>query len=150
MRRLQTKPDVLRKYNGILEEQISGGIVQLITEKETPPPGSVHYLPHTEVIRMDKETTKLRVVYDASARGAGPSQNDCLYAGPPLSPFIFHILVRFRAHELAVAADIEKAFLNISIAPEHRDYLRFLWVDEPFEESPAIRLMRFTLVVIPV
>ena len=66
------------------------------------------------------------------------------------SRHFFHILVRFRAHELTLAADIEKAFLNISIAPEHRDYLRFLWVDEPFEESPAIRLMRFTLVVIPV
>ena len=150
LRRLQAKPDVLREHKGILEEQISGGIVELVPEKEMPPPGSVHYLLHREVIRMDKETTKLRVVYDASARGAGPSLNDCLYAGPPLSPFIFDILVRFRLHKVAVAADIEKAFLNISITPEHRDYLRFLWVNDPFEENPSIRLMRFTRVVFEV
>ena len=40
--------------------------------------GKVHYLPHHAVIRRDKETTKLCVVYDASARSGGPSLNDYL------------------------------------------------------------------------
>ena len=29
--------------------------------------GKVHYLPHHEMIRVDKDTTTLRIVYDASA-----------------------------------------------------------------------------------
>ena len=60
--------------------------------------GKVHYIPHHEVIRVDKETTKLRVVYDSSVRAGrnSPSLNDCLYTGPPLSPYIYDVLLRFR------------------------------------------------------
>ena len=44
-----------------------------------------HYLPHRAVVRCDKETTKVRVVFDASAKsGNEPSLNNCLYAGPCL------------------------------------------------------------------
>ena len=44
------------------------------------------YLPHCAVVHEDAETTKLRVMYDASARAheMAPSLNDCLHAGPPL------------------------------------------------------------------
>ena len=34
-----------------------------------------------------------------------------------------------RAHPVALTADIEKAFLNISVDPDHRDYLRFQTLD---------------------
>ena len=46
-----------------------------------------------------------------------------------------------------VTADIEKTFLNIEIDPEHRDFLRFLWVDDVNKESPEIKLLHFTGVV---
>ena len=62
--------------------------------------------------RDDKQTTKLRIVYDASAKEGGPSLNDCLYAGPPFGQFIFNILVRFRLHQVALVADIEKGILD--------------------------------------
>ena len=109
--------------------------------------GKVHYLPHREVIRLDKDTTKLRVVYDASAKRGGPSLNDCLYCGLPLTPFIFEVMARFRAHKVALTADIEKAFLNVAIAPEHRDYLGFLWVNDILTDNPHLLIMRFTRVV---
>jgi len=101
-------------------------------------PGSatdVHYLPHHEVLRHDKDTTKLHIVYDASARATGHSLNDCLYVGPPFGQCIFDIILRFRVHEVALAGDIEKAFLMISIVAKDRDALRFLWVDDPFKSS---------------
>ena len=67
----------------------------------------------------------MRVVYDASSKVFGPSLNDCLHVGPSLNPLLLDILLRFRVHEVAVTADIEEAFLNIKIDPEHRDFLRF-------------------------
>ena len=135
--RLQKTPEILQEYHKVIQDQITSGVVEEIKGIEVKPPGQVHYLPHKEVVRNDKDTTKLRVVYDASARNYGPSLNDCLYAGPSLTPLIFNILIRFRIYPVAVSADIEKAFLNIAISPEHRDYLRFLWV----------RPLRFTRVV---
>ncbi|GFY45634.1 integrase catalytic domain-containing protein [Trichonephila inaurata madagascariensis] len=35
------------------------------------------------------------------------------------------IIDRFRLYPIGLSSDIEKAFLQLSIVPEHRDYLRF-------------------------
>ena len=51
---------------------------------------------------------------------------DNLYTGPCLLPNIFYILARFRFHKVGIVSDIRQAFLNIGMADEHRDYLRFL------------------------
>jgi len=74
--------------------------------------------------------TKLGIVYDASAKSGGSSLNDCLYAGPKFGQSIMDILLRFRMHRIALAADIEKAFLMVSVATHEKDVLRFLWVDD--------------------
>ena len=48
----------------------------------------VHYLPHHAVIQRDRETTKLRIVYDGSAKlpERTHSLNDCLETGPNYTP----------------------------------------------------------------
>ena len=108
---------------------MSEGIIEPVpADSDTPVTGRVHYIPHREVIQEDKNTTtKRRVVYDASARVKEnlPSQNNCLYAGPPLSPLIYDILLRFRSYKVALTVDIEKAFLNVSMNEADRDFLRF-------------------------
>ena len=55
----------------------------------------VSYLPHSAVIREAAETTKVRVVYDASCNGKNTRTllNDCLHVGPSLTPLIFDILL---------------------------------------------------------
>ena len=98
----------------------------------------IHYLPHHCVVREDKLTTKLRIVYNASARENGPALNDCLHTGPPLTPDILDILIRFRIQPIALVADIEKAFLMIAVKKEDRDVLRFLWVDDVNSAEPKI------------
>ena len=73
------------------------------------------------------------------------SLNDCLHVDPPLSPLLYDILVRFRQKKIALISDIEKAFLNIEITRQDRDYLRFLWtqgVDSDVVNPVACRFCR--------
>ena len=52
----------------VIEEQLKDGIVEPVQQETNNGVGKVHCLPHHEVIRVDKETTKLCVVYDANDR----------------------------------------------------------------------------------
>ena len=51
---------------------------------------------------------------------------------------------------MALSADIEKAFLMVSMAEKDRDLLRFLWVDDITKDEPEIIALRFTQVVFSV
>ena len=144
LRRLSHEPDVLERYDATIKEQLAKGIIEPIP---TDTQNVVHYLPHHGVVRTDKSTTKLRVVYDASAKTSGPSLNECLYKGPKFQQLILDILIRFRAYKVALIADVEKAFLMIAVDEKDRDVLRFLWVDDITKEEPELRVYRFTRVV---
>ena len=72
--------------------------MQKVTNKEDVSSRKVHYLPHHVVIHYDNESTKVRVIYNASAKLNGPSLNDCLYTGPKFNQKILDILLRFRWH----------------------------------------------------
>ena len=123
------------------------GIIENV-ENEIWKAGDVHYIPHREVVRQDRDTTKIRIVYDASAKVKnGISLNECLETGPCMLPKIFEILVRFRCYRYALTSDIKSAFLNIRVNEEDRDFLRFLWVDNITNPDPAIVIKRFTSVL---
>ena len=130
--RLRKEPDILREYDSVIKDQIERGIVAYITS--------------LTLRSSTKSTTKLRVVYDASARSNGASLNECLHAGPPLAQNIFHIMLRFRSYRVALVGDIEKAFLMIHIAEEDRDVLRFLWVKDIDKAEPEVVVLRFSRV----
>ncbi|XP_068715994.1 uncharacterized protein [Montipora foliosa] len=117
IKKLKNQPEILKQYDGVIREQLHSGVVEMVPQDQIPPPGDVHYLPQRTVVRLDRDTTKVRGVYDASSKVFGPSLNDCLHIGPSLNPLLFDILLRFRVHEVALTADIEKAFLNIEIDP---------------------------------
>ena len=144
---LNQDPEVLKEYDSVIKEQLKNGIVEVVEKPADGEVGKTHYLPHHAVIRRDKATTKLRVVYDASARSYGAALKDCLYTGPPLAENIFDILLRFRASRIALTGDVEKAFLMVGIAEEDRDVLRFLWVDDIEKKNPEIMVLRFTRAV---
>ena len=62
----------------------------------------MHYLHHHAVLREDKWTTKLRVLFDAYAKINGPALNDCLYSGPKFGQTPMDIMLRFHAQKVAV------------------------------------------------
>ena len=146
-RRLSSNPERLKEYDDIIRNQEAERIVETVDRNDVPQVGRVHYIPHREVIRDDKDTTKMRIVYDASAKKTGPSLNDCLETGPCLLPKIFNILVRFRSYKIAITSDIKSAFLNIRVDERDRDYLRFLWIDDIRKDEPEIVAKRFTSVI---
>jgi hypothetical protein len=144
--RLRHDPGLLKQYNSTIQEQLQKGNIEPVCPGTTIP-DRVHYLPHHGVVRADKTTTKLRVVYDASARTHGPSLNECLYKGPKLNQLILDLVIRFRSYKVAVTADVEKAFLMIAVYHKNCDVLRLLWLDDKTKEKPEIRIYRFTRVV---
>ena len=107
--------------------------------------GSVHYLPHRPIIREDRNTTKVRPVFDASAKTTGPSLNDCLHTGPNLLSMIYDILIRFELHRIILMSDIKQAFLDVEVHPDHVDFLRFLWRENG--SGDVITVYRFLVVV---
>ena len=121
---------LLLECDTILKEQESLSIIEKITGDDDGPGHTRNYLPNRPVVRGDTVTTKVRILFDARAKQNGVSLNDCLYTGTSLSATLFGILLRFRSHNIAFTSDIEKAFLQIAIDPNDRDYLRFLWFSD--------------------
>ena len=146
--RLKQEPEMMQEYHSTIKDQLAKGIIEPAPATDAQlAKAPVHYLPHHAVVRRDKCTTKLRIVYDASSRSQGPSLNDCLYKGPKFNQLILDLLQRFRSYKIALTADVEKAFLMIAVNERDRDVLRFLWVDDPLKEEPDIKAYRFTRVV---
>jgi hypothetical protein len=147
MRSLQNSPELLCEYNSIIQDQIDKNMVEVVDNPSQENGERIHYLLHHAVVRQDKSTTRLRIVFDASAKVNGPSLNDCLHVGPRFNQIKFGKLLRYRWHNYAFTADIEKAFLMISVAKKDRDVLSFLWIKDVQEQSPVIQVLRHDRVV---
>ena len=95
LKHLQQEPSLLQRYDTVIKEQLKEGIVKAVQDPWTSIGEKVHYMSHHGVVRDDKQTTKLRIAYDASAKGDGPSLNDCMFiCRTTFGQFIFDILVR--------------------------------------------------------
>ena len=125
-KRLDSDPKLREGYNSTLEEYLSKGFLSKI-EVGTDN-GPAYYIPHSAVYKPEKDTSKIRIVLDASSSStSGKSLNDLLYSGPNLQSHIFNLLINFRLFKTAICADIEKMFLSIRVTPKHRRFLRILY-----------------------
>ena len=141
VKKLEKQPNMLRNYDAIIQDQMSQGIVERVQEE---PEGKEFYIPHKAVVKETAESTKIRIVYDASARanGKAPSLNDCLETGPPLQNKLLSVLTRNRFHPVALAGDLKQAFLQVRIRKEDRDVMRFHWLKDL--ETRQVETLRFT------
>ena len=99
-----------KKDDEIVKNQIKSRIVERAPKSHIV--GEPHYLLHKPVVRDENATTKLRIVFDASAKAnESRSLNDCLYPGLSLTATLFGVLLRFRICNITFVGDIEKAFL---------------------------------------
>ena len=102
-------------------------VIERVPEKPTGE--RVCYMPHKPVVRQDAATTKVGMVFDASSKPhpLACSINECMFTGPPLQPLLWDIMVRARMSSNFLLADIQKAFLQITVKEEDRDAFRFLF-----------------------
>ncbi|VDO24310.1 unnamed protein product [Heligmosomoides polygyrus] len=121
---------LLEKYNETFEEQKRLNVIEPVDERDMVE-GTIHYLPHQAVFTPHKNTTKLRIVSDASAHYKDcPSLNDALHRGPVLLPKMYGLLLRFRIGRVALISDVEKAFLQVRLHEVDRDATRCLWLGD--------------------
>ena len=150
LQRLVKIPTLLEKYDAIIKEQLNKGIIERVTD-ETDEGPLKHYIPHHPVITPSKTTTKVRVVYDASAktRISNKSLNECLYRGPVMLPSLYGLLLRFRLSPIGIVSDVEKAFLNIGLQASDRDVTRFLWLKDTANKTITNNIQAYRFCRIP-
>lgn len=98
-----------------------------------------------------KKTSKLRVVFDSSAKFDDTSFNDVLLCGLDLTNNLVGVILRFRKDAVAVVADTEHMIFGFIVSEEHRNYLRFLWHrnNDPTEELVEYRMCKHVFGISP-
>ncbi|XP_055585541.1 uncharacterized protein LOC129738386 [Uranotaenia lowii] len=142
-RKLERNVDLKLKYHIFLKEFLLLGHMRKLDSNDVDPP-TTFYLPHHAVMKESSTTTKLRCVFDASAKtNTGFSLNDTLLVGPVLQDELICLLIRFRKHKIALLADIEKMYRQIDIHPEDRALQRIVW---RFDKQEPISKFELTTV----
>ena len=141
-RRLSRDPEYLTLYRDFLKEYEELGHLERVIESKEPV--TRYYIPHHGILRPEKLTTKLRVVFNASSpTSTGISLNDILLKGEVIED-VFDTISRFRRHRYAFVTDIQKMYRQILIDPEQRDLQRILWRDGPNSDLATFRLKTVT------
>ncbi|XP_026738691.1 uncharacterized protein LOC113501692 [Trichoplusia ni] len=142
-RRLSRDPDLQKEYANFMTDYLDAGHMSLVPGNELSQ--GKYYIPHHCVLRPDSATTRLRVVFDASAKDAhSRSLNDTQLIGPKLQPNILEILLRFRVHNIVFMADVRQMYRQILISQADRDYQRIFWRTTPTECLQEYRLNTVT------
>ncbi|VDI37855.1 Hypothetical predicted protein [Mytilus galloprovincialis] len=95
------------------------------------------YLPIFGVYHT-KKLSKIRVVFDSSAKYHGICLNDILLKGPDLTNNLVSVLSKFRIGQFAAIADVEQMFFNFEVQENHRNFLRLIWFKDNDIEMPLV------------
>ena len=136
-KRLKREPEVAEAYTEVFRKYEDKGYIRKVPNDELEPE-ETWYLPHFPVVKPDRSTTKVRIVFDASAKHQGLSLNDAVVPGPKLQNELFDVLLRFRRKPIALMCDISEMYLQISLKQEDQAYHRFLWRDLDTHRKPDI------------
>lgn len=138
-------PDLMKRYDAIVQEQLRKGMIEKV--EHTNSADLKHYLPHHVVITPKKATTKLRIVYDASAKTKKEhkSLNECLHRGPVLLNNLCGILMRFRLHKIGMVPILKKNLykLDCNHLRDGTQFLRLKDYETPVVDETHILEYRF-------
>lgn len=134
------------QYSAFMREYLALEYMkQIKVEDEKYSEGPAYYLPCHCVIKPSSETTKLRVVFDASCKSnTGTSLNDVLMVGPTFQQDLIAIILRFQTFKFVFIADITKMYRQIWIHPSQTRLQRVLWRDDVMSEVRVYELRTVT------
>ncbi|GFX99531.1 integrase catalytic domain-containing protein [Trichonephila clavipes] len=133
--RLIRDPQYLKLYRDFIHEYDQlGHMKEVVAEHDNSE--VAYYMPHHGVLRPEKSTTKLRVVFNATnPTSNGLSLNSIQYNGGLVQNDLFTIMIKFREHPYAFAADVKMMYRMILIHESQQPLLRILWKESP--EDPV-------------
>ncbi len=142
-RSLTTKKK-LEAFNVVLRKYLTLGHAHIIPQQELLLGAPCYYMPVHGVFKDTSTTTKIRPVFDASAKtNSGYTLNDTLHVGPNLYPPLVDILIKFRKHTVGISADLSKMFREILLNKDYRNLHRFL-LCQPSGQIVDCRMERVT------
>ncbi|GFT12006.1 uncharacterized protein TNCV_726091 [Trichonephila clavipes] len=133
--RLIRDPQYLKLYRDFIHEYDQlGHMKEVVAEHDNSE--VAYYMPHHGVLRPEKSTTKLRVVFNATnPTSNGLSLNSIQYNGGLVQNDLFTIMIKFREHPYAFTADVKMMYRMILIHESQQPLLRILWKESP--EDPV-------------
>ena len=131
--------DLTASYHEILEDYVRKGYMTKLPAEQRSNSGEKEwFLPHFPVVREDRTSTKVRIVYDAAAQFRGMSLNSQLLPGPSLYSDLIETLIGFRQHPVALVGDVREMFLQVELAAEDQKFHRVLWRNMKTDEEPTV------------
>ncbi|XP_029162266.1 uncharacterized protein LOC114933860 [Nylanderia fulva] len=117
-------------YRDFMNEYLTLGHMSPVSAASLSPGSRICFLPHHGVLRSSSTTSKIRVVFNGSARtGGGSSLNNWLLTGRNLLPSLADTLTRWRRHRYVFVADIKMMYRQIQLHRDDRDLQRILWTE---------------------
>lgn len=136
----------LDEFNTVMQEYFDMGHAEVVPVAHLEkPPQQVFYLPMHAVRKESSTTTKIRAVFDASAKSSsGVSLNDTLMVGPSIHSPLIDVLIRFRLHRVALVAGVSRMYRAVELIESDRDFHRFVWRKNPDEPLIDCRMTHVT------
>ena len=135
-----------KDFATVMEEYMKLGHAEVVPDTDSRKSSNcVFYLPMHAVHKEHSTTTKIRAVFDASAKSStGVSLNDALLVGPTVHPPLIDVLLQFRFHRIALTADVSKMYRAVELTQSDRDLHRFVWRSTPTDNLTDYRMTRVT------
>ncbi|XP_075157751.1 uncharacterized protein LOC142231017 [Haematobia irritans] len=121
---LEKTPDLKKEYNKVLQEYIDLDHMEPVNHQEEGGEKQMSFfLPHHAVVKPNRKSTKVRVVFNGSKKTSnGISLNNVLLQGPTLLADLTQIILGWRFYQYVFTGDIEKMYRQVLLHPEDRKY----------------------------
>ena len=138
-RRLVKSSEIVKAYQQQVEEMNKLKFARKLSDVEIKDyEGPVHYVSHHEVLRPEKKSTPIQIVFNSSANFKGHCLNDYWMKGPGLLNSLFGVILRFRENAVAISGDISKMYHTI-LMPERDQHVHcFLWRNLETNRDPDV------------